>query len=59
MSPDTPASYEAALRRMIELRFQAESSGEPNLELDRLEKALYRMLRKRPNPLPERDENAG
>jgi hypothetical protein len=53
MRLDDPASYEVALRRLIELRFKAEKSGQPSEELARLEAEIYGMVRDRPNPLPD------
>ena len=55
MSLENPIAYEAALRRLIDLRFQAETRGEFSREAEELEQAIYEMIRRRPNPLPAED----
>lgn len=43
--------YEADLRRLIELRFQAEITGRPSPEVERLEAKIYAVIGRRPNPV--------
>jgi hypothetical protein len=53
MDLDDPARYEAALRRLIELRKQAERTGKPSAEAEQLQREIYAMIRQRPNPLAD------
>ena len=52
MRIDDPISYEAALRRLIELRFADDLSPASEAEAARLEAAIYAMVRRQDNPAP-------
>ncbi|MEQ9638511.1 MAG: hypothetical protein RIM84_00680 [Alphaproteobacteria bacterium] len=52
MQIDDDYSYDAALRRLIDLRFAEDRSEASDAEVQRLEAAIHAMVKRQDNPAP-------